>query len=193
MKTVIDFAALKIQLASTSRMLEWSHGEVSKPETINYRTLKAEKGGLFAEEIFGPTKDWECYCGKYKRIRYKGIICDKCGVEVTLSRVRRERMGHINLATPVAHIWFFKGTPSKLSLLLDISPRNLSSIIYFNQYIVLDVDKDKRSAILEQLEKDMIASIDGLKEKAKGKAESIKNELEMGLHELEDKYKEKEK
>ena len=193
MKTVIDFAALKIQLASPSRMLEWSHGEVSKPETINYRTLKAEKGGLFAEEIFGPTKDWECYCGKYKRIRYKGIICDKCGVEVTLSRVRRERMGHINLATPVAHIWFFKGTPSKLSLLLDISPRNLSSIIYFNQYIVLDVDKDKRSAILEQLEKDMIVSIDGLKEKAKGKAESIKNELEMGLHELEDKYKEKEK
>ena len=193
MKTVIDFAALKIQLASPARMLEWSHGEVSKPETINYRTLKAEKGGLFAEEIFGPTKDWECYCGKYKRIRYKGIICDKCGVEVTLSRVRRERMGHINLATPVAHIWFFKGTPSKLSLLLDISPRNLSSIIYFNQYIVLDVDKDKRSAILEQLEKDMMGSIDGLKEKAKGKAESIKSELEMGLRELEDKFKGKEK
>src|SRR3990170_1895583 len=132
MNDLLDFEALKLTVASPEQIRSWSFGEVTKPETINYRTLKAEKGGLFAEEIFGPTKDWECYCGKYKRIRYKGIICDKCGVEVTLSRVRRERMGHINLATPVAHIWFFKGTPSKLSLLLDISPRNLSSIIYFN-------------------------------------------------------------
>ncbi|MBI5151665.1 MAG: DNA-directed RNA polymerase subunit beta' [Candidatus Pacebacteria bacterium] len=192
MNTVIDFAALKIQLASPQRMKEWSYGEVVKPETINYRTLKAEKGGLFAEEIFGPTKDWECYCGKYKRIRYKGIICDKCGVEVTLSRVRRERMGHINLATPVAHIWYFKGTPSKLSLLLDISPRNLSSIIYFNQYIVLEVDKDKRSAVLEQLEQDTQAALNELKEKAKAKAEKAKTDLEEGLATIEAKVKEKE-
>lgn len=192
MKTVVDFAALKIQLASPGKILEWSHGEVSKPETINYRTLKAEKGGLFAEEIFGPTKDWECYCGKYKRIRYKGIICDKCGVEVTLSRVRRERMGHINLATSVAHIWYFKGTPSKLSLLLDISPRNLSSIIYFNQYIVLDVDKDKRSGILEQLERDMQTSLEELKVNAKTKMETIKSDLELGLKEMDEKVKEKE-
>jgi len=191
MNTVIDFAALKIQLASPDKMREWSYGEVVKPETINYRTLKAEKGGLFAEEIFGPTKDWECYCGKYKRIRYKGIICDKCGVEVTLSRVRRERMGHINLATSVAHIWYFKGTPSKLSLLLDISPRNLSAIIYFNQYIVLDVDKDARATILEQLEKDMLAGVEEVREKFKVKAETIKSDLERNLAEAEEKYKEK--
>jgi DNA-directed RNA polymerase subunit beta' len=192
MKTVVDFAALKIQLASPAKMMEWTYGEVEKPETINYRTLKAEKGGLFAEEIFGPTKDWECYCGKYKRIRYKGIICDKCGVEVTLSRVRRERMGHIKLATSVAHIWYFKGTPSKLSLLLDISPRNLSSIIYFNQYIVLDVDKDKRTTIVEQLEKDMVTAVEELKVRAKAKAESIKSEMETSLHDLDDKVKDKE-
>src|SRR3990172_9609950 len=131
MYEIKDFEALRIILANRDDILNWSHGEVFKPETINYRTLKPEKGGLFAEEIFGPTKDWECYCGKYKRIRYRGIICDKCGVEVTQARVRRERMGHITLATSVAHIWYFKGAPSRMSLLLDISPRNLSSIVYF--------------------------------------------------------------
>ena len=119
-----------------SRFGSWSYGEVTKPETINYRTLKPEKDGLFCERIFGPTKDWECYCGKYKRVRYKGIICDKCGVEVARAKVRRERMGHIELASPVSHIWYFKGTPSRLSLLLDISPRNLEQILYFAQYIV---------------------------------------------------------
>ena len=130
MNKLTDFTSLQIKLASPEVIKSWSHGEVLKPETINYRTLKPEKDGLFCERIFGPTKDWECYCGKYKRIRYRGIICDKCGVEVTQSRVRRERMGHINLACPVAHIWFFKGSPSHLSLLLGISPRNLSGIIY---------------------------------------------------------------
>src|SRR4030043_1274984 len=122
MNELIDFEALKLILASPEDIKTWSHGEITKPETINYRTLKPEKDGLFCERIFGPVKDWECYCGKYKRIRYKGIICDKCGVEVTLSRVRRERMGHIALACPIAHVWFFKGIPSKLSLLLDITP-----------------------------------------------------------------------
>jgi len=136
MKNIVDFEALKINIASPTIMRNWSNGEVLKPETINYRTLKPEKDGLFCERIFGPTKDWECYCGKYKRIRYRGIICDKCGVEVTQSRVRRERMGHINLASPVAHVWFFKGAPSKLSLLLDLSPRDLTGVIYFAKFIV---------------------------------------------------------
>jgi len=140
MKGIADFTGLKIKLASSETIKSWSHGEVTKPETINYRTLKPEKDGLFCERIFGPTKDWECYCGKYKRIRYRGIICDKCGVEVTQSRVRRERMGHITLVSPVAHIWFFKKAPSKLSLLLNISPRSLEAVIYFAQYLVTEVD-----------------------------------------------------
>jgi len=181
MKTVVDFAALKIQLASSDAIKEWSYGEVKKPETINYRTLKPEKGGLFAEEIFGPTKDWECYCGKYKRIRYKGIICDKCGVEVTQSRVRRERMGHISLAAPVAHIWYFKGTPSRLSLLLDISPRNLSQIVYYNQYIVLEVDKEKQEEILAKIDKSGVDSVENLKKEAGQKVEILKQELEATL------------
>ena len=132
------FDKIQIGLASDDKIREWSKGEVKKPETINYRTLKPEKDGLFCEKIFGPTKDWECHCGKYKRIRYKGIICDRCGVEVTKSKVRRERMGHIELASPVAHIWYFKGIPSRIALLLDISPRNLEKVIYFASYIVLD-------------------------------------------------------
>ena len=132
------FNKLKIGLASDEKIREWSHGEVKKPETINYRTLKPEKDGLFCEKIFGPTKDWECHCGKYKRVRYKGIVCDRCGVEVTTSKVRRERMGHIELAAPIAHIWYFKGIPSRIGLLLDISPRNLEKVIYFASYIVID-------------------------------------------------------
>ena len=154
MKNITNFSALEIRIASPETIKSWSHGEVKKPETINYRSLKAEKDGLFDEKIFGPIKDYECYCGKYKRIRYKGIICDKCGVEVTQSKVRRERMGHISLAAPVAHIWFFKGAPSKLSLLLDISPRNLSSIIYFSKYLVLEIDSDEKANVLEQLDVD---------------------------------------
>ncbi len=148
---IIDFSGLKITLASPEEIKLWSYGEITKPETINYRTLKPEKDGLFDERIFGPTKDWECYCGKYKRIRYRGIICDKCGVEVTQSKVRRERMGHITLAAPVAHVWFFKGAPSKLSLLLDISPRALEGVIYFAQYLVTSVDEAKRKAVLSAL------------------------------------------
>lgn len=133
-----NFESIQINLASPEKILEWSHGEVSKPETINYRTLKPEKDGLFCERIFGPMKDWECHCGKYKRIRYKGRICDKCGVEVTKAKVRRERMGHITLAAPVSHIWYFKGIPSRMGLCLDISPRNLEKVLYFAAYIVTD-------------------------------------------------------
>ena len=133
-----NFESLQIGLASTEKILEWSYGEVTKPETINYRTLKPERDGLFCERIFGPTKDWECHCGKYKRIRYKGIVCDKCGVEVTKAKVRRERMGHIELATPVSHIWYFKGIPSRMGLVLDISPRTLEKVLYFANFIVTD-------------------------------------------------------
>ena len=132
------FDSIKIGLASPDQIRSWSHGEVKKPETINYRTLKPERDGLFCERIFGPMKDWECHCGKYKRIRYKGKICDRCGVEVTRAKVRRERMGHIELAAPVSHIWYFKGIPSRMGLILDISPRMLEQVLYFASYIVVD-------------------------------------------------------
>ncbi len=167
LQNVVDFSALEIKIANPETILSWSHGEIKKPETINYRSLKAEKDGLFDEKIFGPIKDYECYCGKYKRARYKGIICDKCGVEVTHSRVRRERMGHISLAAPVAHIWYFKGAPSKLSLLLDISPKSLASIIYFAQYVVLEIDEQQKTQNLEQLEVSLAESQTKLKETAK--------------------------
>ena len=134
----ITFESIKIGLASPEKIREWSYGEVKKPETINYRTLKPERDGLFCERIFGPTKDWECHCGKYKRIRYKGKICERCGVEITKNKVRRERMGHIELAAPVSHIWYFKGIPSRMGLMLDISPRILEKILYFALYIVID-------------------------------------------------------
>ena len=138
MEDLETFNKLKIGIASDEKIREWSKGEVKKPETINYRTLKPERDGLFCERIFGPTKDWECHCGKYKRVRYKGVVCDRCGVEVTKSKVRRERMGHIELAAPVAHIWYFKGIPSRIALMLDISPRNLERVVYFALYIVTD-------------------------------------------------------
>ena len=134
----ISFDAIKIGLASPEQILKWSKGEVTKPETINYRTLKPERDGLYCEKIFGPSKDWECHCGKYKKIRYKGVICDRCGVEVTKATVRRERMGHIQLAAPVSHIWYFKAIPSRMGLVLDISPKNLEKVLYFASYIVLD-------------------------------------------------------
>ncbi len=155
MNDLLDFEALKIAIASPEQIKAWSFGEVTKPETINYRTLKPEKDGLFAENIFGPTKDYECYCGKYKRIRYRGVICDKCGVEVTQSKVRRERLGHITLAAPVAHNWFVKGAPSKLSLILDLSLKSLESVIYFASYLVTSVDDAGRTKALEKLEKDL--------------------------------------
>ena len=142
MQDYANFDMIKIGLASSEMIKEWSRGEVKKPETINYRTLKPEAGGLFCEKIFGPTKDWECHCGKYKRVRHKGIICDRCGVEITKSKVRRERMGHIELAAPVSHIWYFRGIPSRMGLVLDMSPRSLEKVLYFNSYLVLDVYND---------------------------------------------------
>lgn len=153
LRQLTDFKSLVVKLASPDEIRKWSRGEVTKPETINYRTLKPEKDGLFDERIFGPTKDWECYCGKYKRIRYKGVICDKCGVEVTQSRVRRERMGHINLASPTIHVWFFKGAPSKVSLLLDVAPRAIEQVIYFARYLILEVDDKGRKEAIKKLEK----------------------------------------
>lgn len=207
-KKIVDFSGLKIELASPQEIKEWSHGEVLKPETINYRTLKPEKDGLFCERIFGPTKDWECYCGKYKRIRYRGIVCDKCGVEVTQSRVRRERMGHIDLASPVAHIWFFKGAPSKLSLLLDISPRGLESVVYFSQYLVFDVNKEKEQKTIERLEKSVSdkkkvlkaenqKEIEEIRKKSKKEKDKIKKEIKnkdrqaLALGEVDLKTKQK--
>ncbi len=157
---VNDFNAIRISLASPEQVRSWSYGEVTKPETINYRTLKPEKDGLFCEKIFGPTKDFECYCGKYKRVRYKGIVCDKCGVEVTRSKVRRERMGHIQLASPVAHIWFVKGTPSRIGLLLDISPRSLERVLYFAQFVVTSVDEAVRERALAAIREEMDRVVD---------------------------------
>ena len=155
MNELIDFESLGLKLASPEDVKNWSRGEVTKPETINYRTLKPEKDGLFDERIFGPTKDWECYCGKYKRIRYRGIICDKCGVEVTQSRVRRERMGHINLAAPVVHNWFFRGSPSKMGLLLDISPRSIDAVVYFASYLTVEIHEEKKKQTLKNLDNEL--------------------------------------
>lgn len=152
MKSYNDFNALKISLASPEEIKAWSFGEVLEPETINYRTLKPEKDGLFSESIFGPTKDYECYCGKYKRVRYKGVVCDKCGVEVTLSRVRRERMGHIGLASPAVHTWFFRRSPNVLSLILDVAPKSLERVIYFVDYLAISVDDKKKNEVLDSLD-----------------------------------------
>ncbi len=151
---ISDFNGVRLKLASPEEILEWSHGEVVKPETINYRTQRYEKDGLFDEKIFGPSRDWECYCGKYKRIRYKGIVCDKCGVEVTRSNVRRERMGHIKLAVPVSHIWFLRGVPSKIGLALGVGVQDLEKVIYFSSYIVLSVDETERGKAFSQLEQE---------------------------------------
>ena len=140
-----NFDAIEIGLTSPKKIRSWSSGEVTKPETINYRTLKPEKDGLFCERIFGPTKDWECYCGKYKRVRYKGIVCERCGVEVTRSKVRRERMAHIDLAAPVSHIWFFKGVPSRIGYLIDMAPKELEKVLYFAASIVTSIDEEARA------------------------------------------------
>src|ERR1700694_5463856 len=155
-----NFDAIEISLASSKQIRGWSSGEVTKPETINYRTLKPEKDGLFCERIFGPTKDWECYCGKYKRVRYKGIVCERCGVEVTRSKVRRERMGHVDLAAPVSHIWFFKGGPSRIGYLLDMAPKELEKVLYFAASIVTWVDDEARSKDLATLEKEVNKVLD---------------------------------
>src|SRR5579859_6392192 len=150
-----DFSALRISLASPDQIHSWSYGEVTKPETINYRRLRPEKDGLFCEAIFGPTRDWQCYCGKYKNARYKGTICEKCGVEVTRSSVRRERMGHIDLAAPVAHVWYTRRVPSYLGLLLDVSRRNLDRVLYFAQYVVTSIDEDARQRQLKRITEEL--------------------------------------
>ncbi len=182
-----NFESIQINLASPEKILEWSHGEVTKPETINYRTLKPERDGLYCERIFGPTKDWECHCGKYKRIRYKGIVCDRCGVEVTKAKVRRERMGHIKLAAPVSHIWYFKGIPSRMGLCLDITPRNLEKVLYFAAYIVTDPGNTDLSykQILTEQEYRQYKDQPGNEFKAGMGAETIKELLEqIDLEEL---------
>ena len=176
-----DFNAIRISLASPDQIKIWSYGEVTKPETINYRTLRPEKDGLFCERIFGPTKDWECYCGKYKKIRYKGVICDRCGVEVARSKVRRERMGHIALAAPVAHIWFSKGTPSRLGLLLDLSPRNLDRVLYFAQYLITELDVELRTARVDQLQEELDEGLEKIELEVMEEIEKLRNQLaELG-------------
>ena len=179
------FDELRIGLASGDQIRAWSNGEVKKPETINYRTLKPEKDGLFCEKIFGPTKDWECYCGKYKRVRFKGIICERCGVEVTRAKVRRERMGHIELAAPVTHIWYFKGVPSRLGYLLDIAPKELEKVIYFAASIVTSVDEQKRHKDLPKLEELMQKEIVNIETERDRRLEEILKETEARLLEME--------
>src|SRR3990170_8136327 len=179
MKTIdtSNFDSITIKLASPERIREWSHGEVTKPETINYRTGRSERGGLFDERIFGPEKDYECYCGKYRRIRYKDIICEKCGVEVTRSIVRRERMGHIELGTPVSHIWFLRGVPSRMSILLNISVSDLEKVIYFAGYIITRVHEDEKATVILNLEREYKAK---LKNAADDEArEKLKNLLSV--------------
>ncbi len=182
--SIKDFNAIRISLASPDEIRGWSYGEVTKPETINYRRLRPEKDGLFCEAIFGPTKDWQCYCGKYKKIRYRGIVCDKCGVEVTRARVRRERMGHIELASPVAHIWYTRRVPSYLGILLDISRRNLDRVLYFAQYIVTRVDEDERGRILRRLDEEHQAAVGALRARTSTEAEAVRETVDEALKEL---------
>ncbi|MFN0145495.1 MAG: DNA-directed RNA polymerase subunit beta' [Dehalococcoidia bacterium] len=191
MLEVNDFNQVRISLASPEQIRSWSYGEVTKPETINYRTLKPEKDGLFCEKIFGPTKDFECYCGKYKRVRYKGIICDKCGVEVAREKVRRERMGHIELASAVSHIWFVKGTPSKLGLLLDISPRNLERVLYFAQYMITEVDAGAKQHELDRMRNELASVVDERVADVRPKREKLEQELEKANAELQAKVAER--
>src|SRR5689334_21325296 len=177
------FDELRIGLATAEDIRQWSHGEVKKPETINYRTLKPEKEGLFCERIFGPTRDWECNCGKYKRVRFKGIICERCGVEVTRAKVRRERMGHIELAAPVTHIWYFKGVPSRLGYLLDLAPKDLEKVIYFAAYMITRVDSERRHRDLPEIEKE----ISDEQREIEGRRDE---EISDRLRELEDRLRE---
>jgi DNA-directed RNA polymerase subunit beta' len=186
-----NFDALKLSLASPETILSWSHGEVTKPETINYRTLKPERDGLFCERIFGPQRDWECHCGKYKRYRYKGIICDKCGVEVTRSKVRRERMGHIKLASPVSHVWYFKGIPSRMGLLLDMSPRNLEKVLYFANYIVTNIDEEARKEYLSKSSPQHSDRVMKLQEERDAAVKELKEELDQRVKAKQDDTKTK--
>jgi DNA-directed RNA polymerase subunit beta' len=179
------FDELRIGLATADDIRTWSHGEVKKPETINYRTLKPEKDGLFCEKIFGPTRDWECYCGKYKRVRFKGIICERCGVEVTRAKVRRERMGHIELAAPVTHIWYFKGVPSRLGYLLDLAPKDLEKVIYFAAYMITWVDEERRTRDLPSLEAQVSVERQQVEQRRDADVEARQKKLESDLAELE--------
>ena len=192
LKNLTDFKSLVVRFTSPEEIRAWSRGEITKPETINYRTLKPEKDGLFDERIFGPTKDWECYCGKYKRIRYKGVICDKCGVEVTQSRVRRERMGHITLASPVAHVWFFKGAPSKISLLLGVAPRGIEQVVYFARYLVTEIDEAKRKDALKNIETAKNERLDEIVRSFKDRKNALKVEEKEAKEKIADKIKDKE-
>jgi len=180
------FDELRIRLATADDIRQWSYGEVKKPETINYRTLKPEKDGLFCEKIFGPTRDWECYCGKYKRVRFKGIICERCGVEVTRAKVRRERMGHIELAAPVTHIWYFKGVPSRLGYLLDLAPKDLEKIIYFAAYVITSVNTELRHNDLPTLENEINAERKAIEQKRDAEIEERAQKLEADLKQLEE-------
>src|SRR6516165_12751275 len=180
-----DFDSIRIGLASSKQIRDWSSGEVTKPETINYRTLKPERDGLFCERIFGPQKDWECACGKYKRVRYKGIVCDKCGVEVTRAKVRRERMGHIELASPVSHIWFVKGTPSRIGLLLDMTPRTLEQILYFAKYVVIDVHENQRQRLVGAIDQDTEARVSRQERANQEKIDELTGDLNRELQRLE--------
>ena len=179
-----DFDAIRLKLASPEVIKGWSYGEVHKPETINYRTQKPEKGGLFAEEIFGPTKDWECYCGKYKKIRYKGIVCDKCGVEVTHSSVRRERMGHIELSAPVAHIWFLRSVPSKIGLVLDLSAQSLEKVVYFASFVITHVNEEEKKKTGDMLRQEYKTKKKQIEKEASDKVKSA-NDKKLGAEMLE--------
>src|SRR3990167_4186531 len=168
------FKSIKLKIASPEKILSWSHGEVIKPETINYRTQRPEKDGLFSERIFGPTKDYECYCGKYRRVRYKGVVCDKCGVEVTRAVVRRERLGHISLATPVSHIWFLKSVPSRLSLMLDVPTGKLERVIYYSAYIVTEVNEDEKKKALSDIGRELRGKLKNETKDKKAKKDLLK-------------------
>src|SRR6202171_2584301 len=191
MLEVNNFNAVRITLASPEQIRSWSRGEVTKPETINYRTLKPERDGLFCERIFGPQKDWECACGKYKRVRYKGIVCDKCGVEVTRAKVRRERMGHIELASPVSHIWFVKGTPSRIGLLLDMTPRTLEQILYFAKYVVIDVHENQRVRLVSAIQQDLEGKISRQERANAEKLEELTGDLNREVQRLEEEKTER--
>ncbi len=180
-----NFDAIEIGLASSKKIRSWSHGEVTKPETINYRTLKPEKDGLFCERIFGPTKDWECYCGKYKRVRYKGIVCERCGVEVTRSKVRRERMGHVDLAAPVSHIWFFKGVPSRIGYLIDMAPKELEKVLYFAASLVTWIDTEARDKDVGKLEKEVKKVLDGYAAEREQRTQQLNESIERRIAWLE--------
>src|SRR5881398_2764035 len=187
----ITFDAIRIKLAAPQKIRDWSHGEVKKPETINYRTFKPERDGLFCARIFGPTKDYECACGKYKRMKFAGVVCDKCGVEVTRAKVRRERMGHIEIASPVSHIWFVKGTPSRIGLLLDMTPRTLEQILYFAKYVVIDIHENQRQRLVSAIQQDLEAKISRQERALQEKLDELTGDLNREVQRLEEEKTER--